>query len=151
MWRSLPAQGLLASSSAETPLAPHYGTQAAVKAVQTAFTAATDQLTHLPGFHKVTFPNFTGARPTGVYLGQVAFDSAVKMYHANPPSPGMALFQALSALLCGCAVEAAYAGALSQAAAALSSAAAPWNQLTGSLTRQLLVRPPKRYLHYFIL
>ncbi|KAL3139585.1 hypothetical protein ABBQ38_003904 [Trebouxia sp. C0009 RCD-2024] len=92
---SLPAQGLLPSSSAEAPLPPHYGTQAVVKAFQTALAASNKQLF---GSQTVTLPNITGARQT---------------------------------------VEAAYAAALSQGAAALSTAAAPANQLTASLTSQL--------------
>ena len=62
---SLPGQDLLPSSSAEAPLAPHYGTQAAVKSFQQALAAVSDWL-HLPVWQTTTLPNFTSAKQTGV-------------------------------------------------------------------------------------
>lgn len=49
--------------------------------------------------------------------------------------------QLVSASWCGDAVEAAYAGALTQLSEALTAATAPVNQLTASLTSQIAVRP----------
>ena len=62
---SLPGQDLLPSSSAEAPLAPHYGTQAVLESFQKALAAVSDQL-HLPVWQTTTFPDFAGAKQTGV-------------------------------------------------------------------------------------
>lgn len=150
VWCSLPAQGLLPSSSAEAPLPPHYGTQAVVKAFQTALAASNKQLF---GSQTVTLPNITGARQTGIHSGHVASRFAAELYvsHLHSELRLLGACSGTSALLCGCAVEAAYAAALSQGAAALSTAAAPANQLTASLTSQLTVRPHTLYLLFSIL
>lgn len=71
---SLPGQGLLDSSDWQS-LPPHFGTQAAVQALQQVLRAADVQLQKLTGSQAIILPDLTPAKQTGMSCFSSAHDA----------------------------------------------------------------------------